>query len=181
MNIYITRHGQTKLNKDQLMQGRYDEPLSEVGIAQAEEVRKQIGDIKFDAVYSSPLKRALKTACIITGRSEDEIIKDERIIEVAFGEYELKEYHKLGPRMTLYWMYPEIFPAPKDKGVEDIASMVKRSRSFLEDLKKQGYENVLVVCHGGIIRALCGVLENRFKGIKWRPKPKNCEVRKYTV
>lgn len=81
--------------------------------------------------------------------------------------------------MTLYWMLPEIIPAPKT--VEPVSSMVKRSRSFIEDLKKEDYENVLVVCHGGIIRALCGVLENRRNGIKWRPRPQNCEIRKYEL
>ena len=179
MKVWITRHGQTDLNKKQLMQGVYDEPLNETGIAQAEETRKKIGDMKFDAVYCSPLKRAKKTAMIIGGVSEEELIVDPRIIEVNFGKYEKKSYKKLGPFMTLYWMLPEIIPAPKT--VEPVSSMVKRSRSFIEDLKKEDYENVLVVCHGGIIRALCGVLENRRNGIKWRPRPQNCEIRKYEL
>lgn len=179
MKVWITRHGQTDLNKKQLMQGVYDEPLNETGIAQAEETRKKIGDMKFDAVYCSPLKRAKKTAMIIGGVSEEELIVDPRIIEINFGKYEKKSYKKLGPFMTLYWMLPEIIPAPKT--VEPVSSMVKRSRSFIEDLKKEDYENVLVVCHGGIIRALCGVLENRRNGIKWRPRPQNCEIRKYEL
>ncbi len=41
MKVWITRHGQTDLNKKQLMQGVYDEPLNETGIAQAEETRKK--------------------------------------------------------------------------------------------------------------------------------------------
>ncbi len=179
MKVWITRHGQTALNLQELMQGRVDEPLNETGIAQAKQARSQIGDMKFDAVYSSPLCRAKKTACIIGGVSEEELIVDERIIEVDFGKYERKSYHKLGPLMTLYWMFPEVIPTPKT--VESVASMVERSRSFLDDLKKKDYENVLIVCHGGIIRALCGVLENRRNGIKWRPRPKNCEIRKYDL
>lgn len=179
MNIYITRHGETRLNKDEVMQGRVDEPLSEVGIAQAHETRDKLKDIKFDAVISSPLKRAKQTASIISGLPEEDLILDERIIEVSFGPYELKSYRGLGPWMTAYWVLPEIIPAPKN--VENIKSMVTRSKSFFEDLKKKDYENVLIVCHGGIIRALCGVLEHRFKGLKWRPRPKNCEVRKYEL
>lgn len=42
MKVWITRHGQTDLNKKQLMQGVYDEPLNETGIAQAEETRKRL-------------------------------------------------------------------------------------------------------------------------------------------
>lgn len=179
MKVWITRHGQTELNKQELMQGLYDEPLNETGIAQAEAARASIGDMKFDAVYSSPLKRAKKTAMIIGNVSEEELITDPRIIEVDFGKYEMRSYKKLGPLMSLYWMLPEVIPTPKT--VEPVSSMVKRSREFLEELKEKDYENVLIVCHGGIIRALCGVLENRRNGIKWRPRPLNCEIRQYDL
>ena len=54
--------------------------------------------------------------------------------------------------------------------------MVERSRSFLKELEQKDYDNVLVVCHGGIIRALRGYLEDRKNGIRWRPKPKNCQI-----
>ena len=53
---------------------------------------------------------------------------------------------------------------------------IDNCKSFLE---KKDYENVLVACHGGIIRALCGYLEDQKNGIKWRPKPHNCEIRIY--
>ena len=49
MNIYLTRHGETRLNKDELMQGHVDEPLSEVGIAQAKARREMLGDISIPA------------------------------------------------------------------------------------------------------------------------------------
>lgn len=179
MKLYITRHGQTDLNKIELMQGRVDEPLNETGIAQAQEARRNLGDVHFDAVYVSPLQRAVKTACIIGDVTEEELVKDERIIEVDFGKYERMNYYKLGPWMTIYWMLPEIIPAPPT--VETIRSMTTRSKDFLDELATKDYENVLIVCHGGIIRALCGLLEHRFRGIKWRPKPKNCEIRVYEI
>jgi alpha-ribazole phosphatase/probable phosphoglycerate mutase len=179
MKIYLTRHGQTRYNKDKLMQGLTDEPLNETGIKQAMAAREFVKDIKFDAVYASPLDRAVTTASIIGSVDKNEVIKDERIIEVDFGEYELLPYAHLGFAMTAYWLLPELIPEPKNKGVEGIKSMVERSSSFLSELEKMPYENVLVVCHGGIIRALCGYLENRKNGIKWRPKPYNCEIRVY--
>ncbi|MGN1277289.1 MAG: histidine phosphatase family protein [Floccifex sp.] len=80
-------------------------------------------------------------------------------------------------RFSLFWAFPEIFKEPDT--VESISSMVQRSSSFLKELETKDYENVLVVCHGGIIRALCGYLEDKENGIKWRPKPHNCEVRIY--
>ncbi len=177
MNIYITRHGQTNLNKQKLMQGLTDEPLNETGIQQAAAARESVKDITFDAVYASPLDRAITTASIIGNVEKSEVIIDPRIIETNFGKYECKNYYHLGPFMTLYWALPEVFPAPKS--VETIPSMVKRSSEFLRELEKKDYKNVLVVCHGGIIRALCGYMEDKSNGILWRPKPRNCEIRVY--
>ena len=65
MKIWIARHGQTDLNKRKMMQGLTDCPLNERGLEQARQSRRNIGDIHFDAVYASPLKRAQQTAAII--------------------------------------------------------------------------------------------------------------------
>jgi alpha-ribazole phosphatase/probable phosphoglycerate mutase len=175
MKIWITRHGQTRLNKARLMQGLTDEPLNEKGLAQAREARALIGDVKFDAVYTSPLKRAVVTGAIIGGVDPSQVITDRRIIEADFGPFEGKKYYLLGPAMTLYWMFPERFPAPA--GVETTASMRERAASFLKELEEKDYENVLVACHGGILRALSGYMLERPDGLLWRPKPHNCEIR----
>ena len=179
MKIWLVRHGQTDLNKAKKMQGRSDVPLNETGIAQAEEAAEKAAGVHFDAVYASPLDRAVTTAAIIAGIGKNEVCIDERIIETDFGKYEKRHYFLLGPAMTLYWALPEVFPAPRT--VETISSMVERSASFLKDLEKKPYENVLVSCHGGIIRALSGYLEGRPNGILWRPKPHNCEFRIYEM
>ena len=175
MKIWIARHGQTRYNKRRLMQGRTDEPLNETGISQAKAAREKIGDIKFDAVYASPLKRAVVTGSIIGNVDKSEIIIDDRLIEADFGKYELKNYYLLGPAMMLYWYLPEFFPAPKS--VEKLSEMIERSHSFLKELEQKNYENVLIACHGGIMRPLSGYLMDRPNGIYWRPKPKNCEIR----
>ncbi len=178
MNIYLIRHGQTRLNKAKQMQGRLDEPLSVNGKRQAEQMHEQLADIPFDAVYASPLRRAHLTASIVSGWKQDDIILDERLLEVSFGKYEGKNYYTMGLGMTLYWAVPEIFPVPDT--VETLDEMRARSRSFLQDLEKQDYENVLIAAHGGILRAMNGYLLDRKNGLLWRPKMGNCEVRVYS-
>ena len=177
MKIWVTRHGQTNLNRRKLMQGRTDEPLNKEGIRQAMAARKAIGDITFDAVYASPLDRAIATASIIGNVEKSQVIIDHRLIETDFGKYEKRHYYLMGPAMTLYWALPELFPAPKT--VESISSMVERSSEFLRELEEKDYDNVLISCHGGIIRSISGYLEDRNNGILWRPKPHNCEIRVY--
>ena len=114
------------INKARLMQGLTDEPLNETGIMQAKKTREMIGDVHFDAVYASPLNRAIMTGSIIGGVDPSEVIIDPRIIEADFGKYEQRKYYLLGPAMTLYWALPEIFPAPKT--VETIAGIVWRPK-----------------------------------------------------
>ncbi|MQN02175.1 MAG: histidine phosphatase family protein [Lachnospiraceae bacterium] len=179
MNIYVTRHGQTDLNKAHLMQGRTDAPLNAHGREQAAAAAAQLKGIHFDAVYSSPLQRAIDTAVIMTGFSPDDIIKDERIIEVDFGRYEKKKYTRLGARMWSFWLLPTIFPEPAT--VESIAHMKKRAHSFLDELSSKHYENVLISCHGGIMRVLCGILGHKKNELMWNPKPRNCEIRRFTL
>ena len=175
MKIWITRHGQTRLNRAHLMQGLTDEPLNETGIAQAKAARELVSDVRFDAVYSSPLSRALVTASIIGGVDPSKVITDPRAIEADFGRYEQRSYFLLGPAMTLYWACPEIFPAPRT--VETIDSMRKRSSEFLREIEEEDYENVLISCHGGIMRVMTGYLTDAPRGFVWRPKPHNCEIR----
>ena len=179
MHIYLTRHGQTDLNKEHLMQGLTDAPLNDTGREQAKEAGKQVKGVTFDAVFASPLDRAIETASIIGHCNREDVLVDKRIIEVDFGRYEMKKYYLLGLRMSLYWALPEIFKAPRS--VESIESMVNRSSEFLRELSEKNYNNVLIVCHGGIIRALSGYFENAKHGIKWRPKPHNCEIREYDL
>ena len=88
MEIYILRHGQTVWNKSRLLQGSRDIELCEDGRSVARERRDQLKDVDFDVIYSSPLKRAYETACIIRGDRDIPIIKDARLREINFGENE---------------------------------------------------------------------------------------------
>ena len=176
MKIWVARHGQTDLNRAKRMQGRTDAPLNQTGIEQARKSRQNIGDVKFDAVYASPLQRARLTASIIGGVDINDIIVDERLIETDFGKYEKCKYYLMGPAMTAYWMFPKVFPLPPT--VESLDHMKERAASFLRDLEKQEYDNVLVACHGGIMRALCGYLDEAPDGLRWQ-RAKNCEIRVY--
>ena len=150
MRIWIARHGQTELNRKKLMQGRTDAPLNEKGIAQAKQSRKNIGDVHFDAVYASPLQRAILTGSIIGDVDPSEIIVDPRIIETDFGRYEKRRYYALGLPMTAYWTMPRIFPAPPT--VETIDSMKERASSARDQGLRECARGLPRRHHAGTVR-----------------------------
>lgn len=59
---YFFRHGQTDLNLEHKIQGQIDSPLTEEGHTQAKELAEKLNNINFDIIFSSPLKRCVKTA-----------------------------------------------------------------------------------------------------------------------
>ena len=58
--LILVRHGRTALNASGCLQGRIDEPLDDVGLAQAKAVASHVGPV--DELISSPLVRARQTA-----------------------------------------------------------------------------------------------------------------------
>ena len=144
--IYITRHGQTNWNVQKKVMGRWDEPLNETGLNQAEETRNNLMDTDIDLIICSPLKRARQTAEIINRDRNIPIIYDERIIERDFGEFEGMETKNFD--FHGYWNY---YKNMQFESAENIQVFFKRVYDFLEDItEKYKDKNVLLVAHGGI-------------------------------
>ena len=170
--IYMVRHGQTDWNLEGRYQGRIDIELNEKGIEQAEKIKEELKDLKFDKVFSSPLKRAYKTAQIITDK---EIITDERIIERCNGELEGKLKSETVDAVD-FTDYNE-----NRLGIELLADFRNRISDFFDDIKNNYKgQNVLVVTHAGVsIYAKCYFEGEPQDGNYSRYKLKNCEVLKY--
>ena len=89
MKVYLVRHGQIPSNALRQYPA-VDEQLTAVGIEQATALREKISDMKFDAVFCSPLERAKQTARIITDDRNDIILilsrseKSDRLIFAFF-------------------------------------------------------------------------------------------------
>ena len=155
MKLYVTRHGQTDYNKDEIILGTTDLPLNETGLAQAAglaEKVKEMGDI--DIIISSPMKRALTTAMTVAAKCGLDIITEERLREWDYGEFEGKS------RFTEGFAENKVnFGVRMGRSGESLLQLSHRVYSVLEDIKeKYSGKNVLVVCHGGI----CRVIETYF-------------------
>ncbi|MCR4717128.1 MAG: histidine phosphatase family protein [Lachnospiraceae bacterium] len=189
MNLYIARHGQTEWNALHKMQGRIDIELNDIGISQAYELNKEIKELnlRFDKIYVSPLKRALKTAMIATERDESEFIIDDRLIEMDFGELEGKAYHfdidiamqKVSDQAFNLFFKPSIYETHKGETMDDV---INRAKSFYDDLLKEDIkedENVLIIAHGALLHGFLYVV-NGLNNIDdfWKVELKNAKLYK---
>ena len=75
MKVYVMRHGTTVWNEKRITQGRTNNRLSKNGKALTEEVALKHKDVKFDAIYSSPLMRTMQTTTL---RRLSSIFQEER-------------------------------------------------------------------------------------------------------
>ena len=170
--IYVVRHGQTDWNVEGRYQGRQDIKLNSKGIYQAKKISGKLTNVKFDKVFSSPLKRTLQTAEIICN---NEITIDERLIERCNGELE----GKLKKEITQEIDFND--PYNNKMGIESIVDFRRRIKDFLDDITKNYKEkNVLVVTHAGVSIYIRCYFEGEPKDGNYNNyKLKNCEYLEY--
>lgn len=170
--ICFVRHGQTEWNKLGRMQGHIDIELNKEGKKQAKIVKEKLRGIKFDKVFSSPLKRAKETAQIIC---DQEVVVDDRLIERYNGELEGKFKNEIE-------VYPN-FNDPNDTrfGIESLDSFKGRINNFLDEItKKYKNKNILVVSHAGVCLYVRCYFESEPDGVLYEKYGlKNCEVLSY--
>lgn len=189
MELYIARHGETDWNKAKKIQGRADIEMNEAGNEQVERLTKGLQDILFDAAYASPLKRAVDTAKKVSGKSD--IIIDERLYEINFGELEGRSYKGVDnisqenqddtlKKIADFFFHPQDYvPAP---GGESFVELVDRAGLFLEEMKqKYKDETVLVVSHSTCINGMLAYIRKSSLENFWSMKLGNCAVSKIVV
>lgn len=155
--LYIVRHGQTNWNTIKRVQGQTDIPLNTTGEEQAKQLAGVFKNIHFDAAFSSDLLRAKRTAEIIILEKHIAIQTTNLLRERNFGPYEgiyveeLKELEKDLENLSKenrarYKLHPEI---------ENDEELVGRFITFLREISvAYTGKNILVVCHGAIMRVL---------------------------
>ena len=185
MILYIIRHGETEWNKMGKMQGRTDISLSEDGRKVAQKTADGLKNVKFDYIFSSPLERAYKTACIIRGSRDTEIVKDERLIEIGFGLYEGTVVEERKGSIALFFDDPQNYVA--EKGAESYESLLARTKAFIENVLFPIEENkpdatVLISGHGALNKALfLHLLHKQLKDFWSGVYQGNCAVNKFEI
>ena len=171
--IYIIRHGKTELNRANVLQGRSDHPLNETGIRQAQEAGRMLREagVRFDRVFSSPLKRAVQTAEIMAPGAE--IVLDERLMEMSFGPYEGTDLRHLPPELRTF--FSDLVHNPAPAGMEQLSSVTARAGAFLEEIKDLP-GNSFVFTHGIAMKGALEYLTPGSEGGWWSKDIGNCAV-----
>ncbi len=149
--IFLTRHGESVFNTQNRLNGKIgvENDLTELGQKQSAESARKLKTAGIDYIYYSPLLRTEKTAKImaeVLGVPEQNVLADERLLEMQFGQFEdktVEEYHAFfgtgSGRLT-----------KRPDGGESWTDVKKRMGVFLFELeqKHQG-KKILVVSHNG--------------------------------
>uniref|UniRef100_A0A5B7CBG0 Putative phosphoglycerate mutase-like protein 4 isoform X2 n=1 Tax=Davidia involucrata TaxID=16924 RepID=A0A5B7CBG0_DAVIN len=157
--IIVVRHGETAWNVDGRIQGHLDVELNEVGRRQAAAVADRLSkETSISAVYSSDLKRAFETAHIIESYcGVPKVVQDPDLRERHLGDLQgsvLHEAAELKPNA-----YEACISSRTDQeipgGGESLDQLYQRCTSSLQRVAmKHIGERVVVVTHGGVVRAL---------------------------
>jgi len=135
--IVLVRHGQTQWNPQERerFRGRVDLSLDETGIRQAHALAERVAGLHIQAIYTSPLQRALETARIVARRlkSELEILPD--IIDIDYGAWQghsHREIAELWPELYGVWLAtPHLVHLPQGESLEEVRA---RASPALEEV-----------------------------------------------
>lgn len=158
MILYLMRHGQTDWNLKHRSQGWNNTvTLNDNGIEQSYNAAEKLRDLEIETIYSSDLKRAKKTADIVSATLDLPVHYTKRLREMNFGKAE-------GVKKTdLPAKFPHIYPAFNDinnperydvkyPNGETIGEVQQRFMKLATKLYEDGRKNVLLVTHGMLIR-----------------------------
>lgn len=155
--IYLIRHCQSMGNIEHKFQGQYDADVSPDGEKQLELLSLRFRNEHIDAIYTSPLKRARKTAEAVGKYHKDiEIIEESGFIEIDCGRMEnllLSEVAVQFPETAMNWdKTPDLCRFP---GGETMAEVYERVNGALDKvIAENPGKTIAVTTHGGVLRNL---------------------------
>lgn len=173
MSLYVTRHGETDYNINNLVCGTSPAKLSVRGVQQAKKLATILQPVNYSYLYVSPLQRAIDTANHANVH-KIQVIIEPRIREINFGIYEgvhRSNQDFLINKSNLAYRYP--------KG-ESFIELCKRVYEFLDEIRDRAIkDDVLLVCHGAVCRAIHSYFIEMTNDDIFHYQTANCQLLKY--
>ncbi|MEQ9266819.1 MAG: alpha-ribazole phosphatase [Balneolaceae bacterium] len=151
MDIYLIRHTTPAIEKG-VIYGQMDVDVNSDFKNEALTIQQNI-PVKVDAIYSSPLQRCTKLAHFLFKKS---IIKDPRLKEVNFGNWEGLNWDDIKKEELNNWMENFVSVAPPLG--ESMEEMLIRVQSFWKELLASNHSSVAIVTHAGVIRLISSII-----------------------
>lgn len=179
--IILVRHGETEWNVAEIFRGRIDIELNETGIRQAELLAEYLNKIKIEAIYSSPLKRALKTAEIIARNHKLDVAIAIGLIDFNFGKWqglshqEVKDKYK---ELYAAWTsHPDQVKIPDGESLDDVR---KRAMGVVGNIIERYKKTVVLVSHRVVNKVLICALLGLDNSHFWNIKQDTCGISTFT-
>lgn len=174
MRLYFVRHGETINNKKHVFNGGSVDPvLTEEGQQEARRLGNYLSEIKFDACFSSPLKRAYETAQAVLEEnvmSTPEIKVMQDLTEMNLGDWDGKAIAELHDEEQIknYFEEPAYFDAATIHA-ESYREVQQRGNQAVKKICQlsASQENILIASHGlflnTVLKTLAGVPLNEIR------------------
>jgi probable phosphoglycerate mutase len=157
MRLIIIRHGESEWNRIGRYQGQLDAPLSELGLHQAEALAERLKNEPIDAIFTSPLQRAAKTAeAIARYHPRLQVETSPALLEIHHGDWQGMLAHdvlaRFGPGLQEWRVSPTRSQMPNG---ESFSNILKRVLDFKEHLCQEfSNKNVLISTHDVVVKIL---------------------------
>lgn len=164
--IYLVRHAEAAGNIERRFQGHFDGKISENGEKQLQHIKKRFRKVALNAVYTSPLSRAVATAEMVNYYAELPLIIDRNLMEICGGQFEGKKYAELPELFPEEWEHwdkePHKFRAP---GGESMRQCYERMKHVVTHLVHANMgHTIAIVSHGCALRNyLCYITDTPFE------------------
>ena len=154
--LLLTRHCETGQDYFGRFVGSSDIGLGPMAPEQAARLSGVIEGYKPEAVFCSPLKRARQTAELIEEHVDlGDIVVDDGLREIDFGRWEGLSFGEIALRDTelvnLWAVWSPDFAFPEGEAISDFLGRTQEMADKLAALDK---ETILVIAHGGVVRAM---------------------------
>lgn len=159
MRLIIVRHGETLWNRQRRFQGVTDISLSKIGLLQAKLLAKKLSKEKIDVIYTSMLKRAIRTAEEIQKFHKNaKILKTKILNEMSWGIWEGVRLDEIKRKYIQLYVKREKdrfnFRLPEGDSLKILKARVKK---FFGSIKSKD-KTILIVGHLNVNRVLIGIL-----------------------
>lgn len=157
MRLILIRHAETAHNRDNRVQGRADNPLSELGVQQAAALGAALRGQTLATIVASPLQRALDTARVVAQETGAPLETDPALEEMHVGELEglaIAEMRERYPEFLSEWVTERgaSIPMPGGESLDQVKqrawAVVERLRGRFED------QTAAIVSHNFVLGTL---------------------------